>query len=262
MKRCPVSFAIAALLLAPAAQSWGIPTPVDVSTWSVVQYDHAGGQPDANWVLSAGNTVAQQVVNADASILLSDFDIAGTALDGSWRVDNDPSGDDDFMGFVFGYQDRGSFYLFDWKQSDQNASGYGFAEAGMSVKVVQTGGGDPTKAQLWQSADSAAVTILRHNTIPWADNTDYQFYLSFFPNTFLIEVTQGATQLESWTVPHSTYVDGKFGFYNYSQSHVRYAGFTQEDDPPDPSIPEPVTAVATLCALGAIGGYLRRRKTA
>ena len=258
MRKVLVSFAMVALVLAPAAQSQAASVPVDLSTWSVVQYQF-NAQPNANWVLSAGNTVADQTVNADASILLSDFDIAGTALDGSWRVNT--SSDDDFMGFVFGYQDRGSFYLFDWKQGSQSASGYGFAERGMSVKVVHTGAADPTRPQLWQSSpDSAAVTVLRHNTIGWADLTDYQFHLSFFPGIFQIRVSQGATELESWTVSDGTYADGKFGFYNYSQGNVRYAGFTQEDDPP--VIPEPITILATVCGLGGVGGYLRRRKAA
>ena len=217
MRKVLVSFAIAAVLLAPAAQSLAVSVPVDLGTWSVVQYDHAGGQPNANWVLSSGNTVADQTVNADASILLSDFDIAGTALDGSWRVHT--TSDDDFMGFVFGYQNRGSYYLFDWKQSDQNDGTYGFAERGMSVKVIHTGAADPTGPQLWQSSPPpAAVTVLRHNTIPWADNTDYQFHLSFFPGIFNIQVNRGATLLQSWNVVDGTYGDGKFGFYNFSQS--------------------------------------------
>ena len=242
-----------------AAQGQAASVPVDLSTWSVVQYEFHS-QPNANWVLSAGNTVATQTVNADASILLSDFDIAGTALDGSWRVGT--SSDDDFMGFVFGYQDRGSFYLFDWKQTNQNASGYGYAERGMSIKVVDTtpDGSDPSGPDMWGSAGSANVSILRHNTIPWLDYTDYQFHLAFFPGTFQIEVKQGATVLESWSVVDDTYVDGKFGFYNYSQGNVEYAGFTQEDDPPPPPvIPEPVTVLATVLSLGGIAAYLRKR---
>ena len=97
------------VILALAAQGQAVSVPVDLSTWTVEQYQF-NLQPDANWVLSGGNTVADQTVNADASILLSDFDIAGTALDGTWQVTTDD--DDDFMGFVFGYQDRGSYYLF------------------------------------------------------------------------------------------------------------------------------------------------------
>ncbi|MBI5503511.1 MAG: hypothetical protein HY899_01810 [Deltaproteobacteria bacterium] len=36
--------------------------------------------------------------------------------------------------------------------------------------------------------------------------------------------------LESWTVQDATYDGGGFGFYNYSQSDVRYAGFTVAPD--------------------------------
>ena len=242
-----------------AAQGQAASVPVDLSAWSVVQYEfHA--QPNANWVLSEGDTVATQTVNADASILLSDFDIAGTALDGSWRVNT--SGDNDFMGFVFGYQGRGSFYLFDWKQTNQSAYS-AYAECGMSVKVVDTtptGGADPTAQDLWNGAGGPNVTTLRHNTIPWLDYTDYQFHLAFFPGTFQIEVKQGATVLESWSVDDDTYVYGQFGFYNFSQGSVRYAGFTREDDPPPPPvIPEPITILATVLSLGGIAAYLRKR---
>src|SRR4029077_2776287 len=114
---------------------------INLSPWTVVQYEQFD-QPDANWVLSNGNTVATQTVNADASILLSDFDAINTVINGQWRVNT--TDDDDFMGFVFGFQGRGQFYLFDWKQADQNDGTFGFAERGMSVKAVNIPGGvDP-----------------------------------------------------------------------------------------------------------------------
>lgn len=241
-----------------AAQAQADPVAVDLSTWTVMQYDLTG-QGDANWALSADNTEVIQTVNADASIMLSDFDIAGTAMDGAWEVQT--TSDDDFIGFVFGYQDEGSYYLFDWKQRSQSA--YGYAEVGMSVKVVNAGGADLIDSDLWQSAGSERVSVLRHNTIPWQDNTEYQFHLAFFPGTFQIEVKQGDTVLQSWSVSDNTYADGKFGFYNFSQGRVRYAGFTQEDDPPPPPpIPEPITAAVTILSLGGIGTYLRKRRAA
>ena len=148
-------------------------------------------------------------------------------------------------------------HLFDWKQADQTATGYGFSERGMSVKLVQTGGGDPSAPDLWQSAGTGNVSILRHNTIPWQDFTEYQFNLTFFPGTFQIEVSQGATSLEFWTVNDNTYTDGKFGFYNFSQGNVQYAGFTQEDDPT--LIPEPLTMLGLTLAVGGLAGYIRKR---
>jgi hypothetical protein len=225
-----------------------------------VQYE-LGQQPDANWVLSNGNTVATQTVNADASILRNGADIAGTSFEGTWRVGSD--GDDDFMGFVFGYQNRGQFYLFDWKQGSQDA-GYGFGEQGMTIKVVNKGS-DPTKEDLWPTAGSANVTPLVHNTIPYADNVDYGFFLNFQPDPtgpdFQVIVKQGNTVLEDWVIDDDTYASGEFGFYNYSQGNVRYAGFTQDDDPGDiGAVPEPTSMALAAMALCATGLTVMRRR--
>ncbi len=245
------------LVLAVLCISYGsasaVPVPIDLSTWSVIQYEF-NVQPDANWSLSAGNTVATQSVNADASILLSDFNIAGQQIEGSWRVNT--SGDDDFMGFVFGYQGRGQFYLFDWKQTDQTH--LGFADAGMSVKLVNVpGNADPNGTDLWATAGTANVTLLMHNTIPYSDFTDYEFRLNFTPGLFEIEVKQGNTSLEEWLIADNSLVDGNFGFYNYSQGNVIYSGFTQDDEPP-PIIPEPSTVL--LLGSGLLGMIGFRKK--
>lgn len=215
-----------ALALGSIAHAQGI--AVDLSGWQPIQYE-LNSQPDASWDLQPGNTAVLQSVNADAAILLSDFDAVGQEINGTWSVQT--NSDDDFMGFVFGYQDRGHYYLFDWKKGSQSFSG-NFAEVGMSLKVVSMPPNtDPTLDDLWPTNGSANVTLLEHNTIPWVSSTDYEFTLNFVPGTIEISVSEGGTVLDSWVVNDSTYTNGEFGFYNYSQGQVLYQGFNRQGTP-------------------------------
>lgn len=247
--------ALISLLLLLATPMLAVEIPFDVSTWNVIQYEF-NDQPDATWEFPFGSTVARQTTNADASILLSNLDIAGQEVEGDFSVAT--ASDDDFIGFVFGYQDRGSYYLFDWKQGSQFATGFGQANAGMSVKRVSTGGADPTGPELWDSNGGANVSVLANNNIGWQDNTAYRWRLNFNPGFFELEILQGTTSLQLWQIADSTYTNGRFGFYNYSQDFATYAGFTRETDP-DPVVPEPSTMI--LLGLGMVGmGVHRRRK--
>lgn len=238
---------------------------IDFSPWEVVQYEQFS-QPDANWMVGDTSTVAEQTVNADASIFLSPFDATDLEIQGTWSVAND--GDDDLMGFVFGYQDRGHFYVFDWKRATQGDPS-GTALIGMTVKkvdfvediepqdppleMVQLRTGD-----LWPTEGSVNVRpLLRsvplgsgddpdctgeslplkctiwHNDIGWGRGVDYRWSLEFHPGVFRIEVRnpQDAV-LASWVIEDRTYTAGRFGLYNYSQGGVTYRAFTRELIPP------------------------------
>ena len=199
------------------------PQNVDLSRWRVVQYEF-NDQSDAIWVLQSNNTVAVQTVNADASILLSDFDLSNDRMEGTWSVQT--AGDDDFIGFVFGFQDTNHFYLFDWKQLGQSDPNFGLAERGMSLKVVSV---TPplVERDVWAThpSDTNRVRLLYHNTTAWEDFKEYTFTLDFRPGEFTIEVRDATNLLASIHQFDATYVHGRFGFYNDSQNNVRYTGF-------------------------------------
>jgi hypothetical protein len=66
---------------------------------------------------------------------------------------------------------------------------------------------------------------------------------------------------------NGAFSDGRFGFYNYSQSNVTYAGIEDRilpppPPPPMPGVPEPATWAMMLIGFGAMGTMLRRRRRA
>lgn len=218
------ALAIAVVLLAGTVSA----QEIDLSSWSAYSYNFSGGQPAGNWVLSNANHTVTQTINADPSVYLDNINRTSYSMDGSWRVIT--TADDDFMGFVFGYQDRTHFYLFDWKQLNQNEPGYGQAWEGFSVKkIAAVNVSDLDHPDFWLSAGSAHSTILASNfgiDLGWQDNTTYFFHLDFWADSFKVIVKDGVgTELWNTTVIDGSYQEGQFGFYNYSQENVQYSGF-------------------------------------
>ena len=257
---------IAAGLLSVCASGGAFADPIDLSSWSPLTLDFAGGQPAGSWVLEPGNLAVKQVVNADPSFYLNNINQTKYSIDGSWQV-LETGGDDDYMGFAFGYQNSSNFYLFDWKQANQSYSG-GNATEGMTIKKFTgaTGDGliDLSLGELWENqVNLGDMSILATNhsaTAGWADNVLYDFHLDFnlVPGEIHIVVKQGVTTLWDTTLNDATFTGGQFGFYNYSQQNVRYAGFEQTGGVP--VVPEPETYALMLAGLGALGVVARRRR--
>ncbi|MCK4764246.1 MAG: PEP-CTERM sorting domain-containing protein [Candidatus Aminicenantes bacterium] len=209
---------------------------VDLLRWTAVNYDYpANSQPEAKWVLSEDKQSVEQTVNADPSIFVSEWDIQHIRISGAWMMKN--SSDDDLVGFVFGYQNPGQFYLFDWKARRQDDSAVGTAKKGMAVKIVNTPYRGPGSGNLkpgvpfdgkdlWDTKGTEKVTLLHYEpTEGWQCDKTYLFKLDFSPNEFRIVVKDGKRVILDKTMPHSTFIKGKFGFYNFSQGNVVYRGF-------------------------------------
>jgi hypothetical protein len=187
---------------------------MDLTKWTVVQLSDTEDDIP-NWVHSEP-TKAMQTKNANPSSLLSDIQVDKCIINGKWRVDT--SKDDDLMGFVFGYQDEGHYYLFDWKQTTQVWKGR-TCEQGMSVKVINTD--TPLlDGDLWMTEGNERVKVIYHNTIPYKDYEDYEFTLKFSGNGYFnIIVKHKGEVLDDISLYDETYTTGKSFMENEAGWH-------------------------------------------
>jgi hypothetical protein len=199
---------------------------VDLNPFTVKNYELLF-EPDGNWTIDSTRTVVTQLNDCDPSIYLSGGALVDERIEGELSTDG---ADDDFFGFVFGYQDASHFYLFDWKRGDEARGGF-MAEQGMSLKVVDAD--EPLAARdLWPTAGNGSrVRTLYHNRRAWIPAVrKYRFTLDHRPGQITITVTEirqsgQMTTLASFSVSDSRYANGKFGFYNYSQALTQYRNF-------------------------------------
>ncbi len=203
--------------------------PVDLNDW--VQEGLPG---NGNWQVAADGSSVLQTINGAPTFFVGPDTLINTLIQGSLEVET--TGDNDFIGFVFGYQRPDSaesffdFYLLDWKQGTQTFSTW-TAEEGYTLSRVQgevTGSLASGNVPYWNHSDSAFTVIdTRYGDDQgWLDNTEYEFQLLYESNR--IQITIDTTVIFDTT---GTFPAGRFGFYNYSQSTVRYRGFSRNQFP-------------------------------
>ncbi|MGP1345991.1 MAG: CARDB domain-containing protein [Phycisphaerales bacterium] len=222
------------------------------------EFDYAGNGSAGNWVVASNGLSVDQTVNGEPTYFISDFELVDANFAGTFRVNT--SGDDDFIGFAFGFTDLGaesSHYLLTWKQLFQNPAPEG-------AKLLRIDG-IPTATEIWNGVDSAHVTVLAQNTgagTGWDDFVTYEFFLSYQENGSIRIIIQrednGALVWDTGIINDPDPIGGgRVGFFNYSQSNVNYAGFTSAPLAPPTAVAggayqfNASTSVLTLDATGS-----------
>lgn len=249
-------------LLAASMGTQAAPVSVDLTGWTA-----NGGS--SNWNVQAGNDAVLQTVNGAPTIFFdpSATSTQGKALSGTIQVLD--TGDDDFIGFVLGYDanevfsSTADYYLIDWKQGNQ--SGW---NAGLRISHVtdgSSGNNSGTTGSFWQHTAGQVDLIdsaINLGSTGWVDGQEYLFDL-VFTSTIIQVYVDGALEIDVTASDFglTTFDDGSFGFYNYSQPNVLYAGIEEKtagEVNPDLAVSAPGALALLLAGLVAVGASRRR----
>lgn len=228
--------------------------PVDLSGWTA--------QGGGNWVVQPGNNAVRQTINGNPAVFFGPGNAQGRSLSGTINVGT--TSDNDFIGFVLGFNSGDltaaatDFLVIDWKQGNQGSFGC-TAFAGLAISRATAGLGN--NAGGWCHQGNGVTQLARATNLGatgWIDNRTYTFDLEFTTSNVKVFVDD-VLEIDL----DGSFANGGFGFYNYSQAAVLYAGITEDILPPPPpvgGIPEPASWALMIMGFGLTGVAARRRR--
>jgi len=203
----------------------------DFRTYQTVVLDpHGDSQIDPNWVIYNKGAEIVQTMNSDPGLAVGFHRFGGVDFEGTFFVDTEI--DDDYVGFIFSYQDNNQFYTVMWKKNTQTywqATPFrAVAEPGIQLKLVQsdTGPGQMMRNSLWHTGNTdRQVKLLWKDprNVGWREKVAYRWLLLHRPKIGLIRlrIFEGENMVaDSGNVFDGTLKGGRLGVFCFSQEMI------------------------------------------
>lgn len=203
----------------------------DFRTYQTVVLDPEGdSQNDPNWVIYNKGAEIVQTMNSDPGLAVGYDIFGGVDFEGTFFVDTEI--DDDYVGFIFSYQNNHKFYTVMWKKNTQTywqATPFrAVAEPGIQIKLVQssTGPGQLMRNSLWHTGDTEDQLKLLWKdprNVGWKEKVAYRWLLLHRPKIGLIRlrIFEGEHMVaDSGNIYDSTLKGGRLGVFCFSQEMI------------------------------------------
>uniref|UniRef100_A0AAR2LIU1 Thrombospondin 3 n=1 Tax=Pygocentrus nattereri TaxID=42514 RepID=A0AAR2LIU1_PYGNA len=225
-------------------------TLTDFRAYQTVILDPEGdAQIDPNWVVLNQGMEIVQTMNSDPGLAVGYTAFNGVDFEGTFHINTVT--DDDYAGFIFGYQDSSSFYVVMWKQTEQtywqSIPFRALAEPGLQLKAVKsrTGPGEFLRNALWHTGHTEGeVKLLWKDprNVGWKDKTSYRWQLSHRPQVGYIRLLFEGTEMvaDSDVVIDTSMRGGRLGVFCFSQENIIWSNlrYRCNDTVPDDFQPQ------------------------
>ena len=180
---------------------------IDLTSWSSFG--------EGVWTVSDDKVTVEQSTNGKTAFFLSNEEYLDVIFSGTMGVEDNT--DDDWIGMAFGFKSIEDFYLFDWKQEDQDSKNASYYEGYTLMQIT----GDHVSLHAHKGNDTSILAQEFGDGLGWSDSTTYDFSLLFSSDRIALTIDE-----VMMCDIKGSFSAGQFGFYANSQPNAVFGNLS------------------------------------